>query len=390
MSSGDEFQQLVDREFDELVQEVQREAEEEEAAAFVRPFYHRRTIWRDHVGAHHRLVEDYFGDNPRYPAEIFRRRFRMSQRQLAYAGPADMFDEYLRLGETTALTALRRFCNCIQTIFGPEYLRKPNADECQRLIDMHGRVHNFPGMMSSIDCMHWEWRNCPVAWKGQFTSGFKGRHPTMILEAVADYRLRIWHAYFGVAGSNNDINVLDSSYLFNDECRGEGPTVRFMANGTQYNMAYYLADGIYPRWPVFVKTIRQPVGPKQSYFAAKQESARKDVERAFGVLQSRWGILRCPVRQWHENDVASIMYACIILHNMIIEDEGYSAENWAPEEGASTSHGVATAPLQMGVPRSDAYLIQRFADMRRETSHTTLQADMVEEVWNRRGGGRRA
>ena len=146
-----------------------------------------------------------------------------------------------------------------------------------------------------------------------------------------------------------------------------------MANGTQYNRAYYLADGIYPRWPVFVKTIRQPVGPKQSYFAAKQESARKDVERAFGVLQSRWAILRCPVRQWHENDVASIMY-----------------ENWAPEEGASTSHGVATSPLQMGVPRSDAYLIQRFADMRRETSHTTLQADMVEEVWNRRGGGRRA
>ncbi|XP_047965349.1 uncharacterized protein LOC125209811 [Salvia hispanica] len=405
MSSGDEFQQLVDREFDELVQEVQREAEEEEAAAaFVRPFYHRRTIWRDHVGAHQRLVEDYFGDNPRYPAEIFRRRFRMSQRlfihiantlaqryrQFAYAGPADMFDEYLQLGETTALTALRQFCNCIQTIFGPEYLRKPNADECQRLIDMHGRVHNFPGMMGSIDCMHWEWRNCPVAWKEQFTSGFKGRHPTMILEVVADYRLRIWHAYFGVAGSNNDINVLDSSHLFNDECRGEGPTVRFMANGTQYNRAYYLADGIYPRWPVFVKTIRQPVGPKQSYFAAKQESARKDVERAFGVLQSRWGILRCPIRQWHENDVASIMYACIILHNMIIEDEGYSAENWAPEEGASTSHGVATAPLQMGVPRSDAYLIQRFANMRRETSHTTLQADMVEEVWNRRGGGRRA
>ncbi|XP_047942626.1 uncharacterized protein LOC125189387 [Salvia hispanica] len=157
MSSDDEFQQLVDGEFDELVQEVQREAEEEEAAAvavaaFVRPFYHRQTNWRDHVGAHQRLIEDYFGDNPRYPAEIFRRRFRMSQRlfihiattlaqqyrcftlrndasgrpglstyqkctaairQLAYAGPVDMFDEYLQLGETTALTALRQFCNCI-------------------------------------------------------------------------------------------------------------------------------------------------------------------------------------------------------------------------------------------------------------------------------------
>ena len=60
MSFDDEFQQLVDREFDELVQEVQREAdEEEEAAAFVRPFYHRQTIHRDHVGVDQRLMEDY-------------------------------------------------------------------------------------------------------------------------------------------------------------------------------------------------------------------------------------------------------------------------------------------------------------------------------------------
>ena len=187
--------------------------------------------------------------------------------------------------------------------------------------------------------------------------------------------------------SNNDINVLQSSHLFNDESRGEGPQISFVANGTQYNRAYYLADGIYPRWPVFVKTIRQPVGPKQTYFAKKQEGARKDVERAFGVLQSRWAILRCPVRQWHEDDVADIMTACIILHNMIIEDEGFSAERWAPEDGASTSHGIATPPLQMGVPRSNEYLIQRFTNMQSEISHSTLLADLVEEVWNRRGGG---
>ncbi|XP_042067498.1 uncharacterized protein LOC121810843 [Salvia splendens] len=147
------------------------------------------------------------------------------------------------MGETTALETLRQFCGGIKDIFGSEYLWKPNVDECQILIDMHVSVHHFPGMWGSIECMHWEWKNCPVAWKGQFTSGFKGRHPTMILEAVAVYRLRIWHAYFGVAGLNNDINVLQSSHLFNDECQGEGPKVRFVANGTLYNMAYYLALG---------------------------------------------------------------------------------------------------------------------------------------------------
>ncbi|XP_042017822.1 uncharacterized protein LOC121765681 [Salvia splendens] len=143
-----------------------------------------------------------------------------------------MFDEYLHMGETTALQMLRQFCKGVKDIFKGEFLRKPTADDCQSLIDMHETVHHFSGMLGSIDCMHWERRNCPVAWKGQFTSGFKGRHPTMILEAIADYRLRICHAYFRVAGSNNDINVLRSSHLFNDESQGEGPQVRFMANGT--------------------------------------------------------------------------------------------------------------------------------------------------------------
>jgi hypothetical protein len=55
-------------------------------------------------------------------------------------------------------------------------------------------------------------------------------------------------------------------------------------------MGYYLADDIYPDWATFVKTIQEPQGNKKKYFATAQES-RKDVERAFGVLQSRFAIV---------------------------------------------------------------------------------------------------
>uniref|UniRef100_A0A452Z6J0 Uncharacterized protein n=1 Tax=Aegilops tauschii subsp. strangulata TaxID=200361 RepID=A0A452Z6J0_AEGTS len=50
-------------------------------------------------------------------------------------------------------------------------------------------------------------------------------------------------------------------------------------------MGYYLANGIYPRWATFVKTISEPRGNKQSHFLTMKEEARKDVERAFSVLQ---------------------------------------------------------------------------------------------------------
>jgi hypothetical protein len=87
-------------------------------------------------------------------------------------------------------------------------------------------------------------------------------------------------------------------------------------------MRYYLGDGIYPNWSTFVKKIPRPLGAKRKYFANKQESARKDVERVFGVLQSCFAIVRGPVRYWDEEMLANIMKACIIMHNMIIEDEG--------------------------------------------------------------------
>ena len=53
-------------------------------------------------------------------------------------------------------------------------------------------------------------------------------------------------------------------------------------------MGYYLADGIYPKWSTIVQTIHQPMSRKKYYFVTQQETCRKDVERAFGVLQSRF------------------------------------------------------------------------------------------------------
>jgi hypothetical protein len=124
-----------------------------------------------------------------------------------------------------------------------------------------------------------------------FTRGDKGV-PTMILEAVASHDLRIWHAFFGTAGSQNDINVLNKSPLFIQAIKGEAPTVHYNVNGTQYDIGYYLADKIYPEWAVFVKTVTAPQSAQDKLFALMQERARKDVEGAFGVLQSHFDIVR--------------------------------------------------------------------------------------------------
>lgn len=64
-------------------------------------------------------------------------------------------------------------------------------------------------------------------------------------------RLWIWHAHFSVVGSKNDIDVLDTSHLFIDQCNGNGSTIEFTANGRWHHMGYDLADDIHSRWLFF-------------------------------------------------------------------------------------------------------------------------------------------
>uniref|UniRef100_A0A0A8YSQ4 DDE Tnp4 domain-containing protein n=1 Tax=Arundo donax TaxID=35708 RepID=A0A0A8YSQ4_ARUDO len=97
-----------------------------------------------------------------------------------------------------------------------------------------------------------------------------------------------------MAGSNNDIHVLNQSPLFIDALKGGAPQVQFSINGRQYSPGYYLADGIYPEWATFVKTILAPQIEKHKLFAMAQEGCRKDVERAFGVLRSHFNIVHRP------------------------------------------------------------------------------------------------
>jgi hypothetical protein len=52
-----------------------------------------------------------------------------------------------------------------------------------------------------------------------------------------------------------------------------------------------------------------------------QAAIRKDVEHAFGVLQARFAIVRGPAHFWDKETLREIMNACIIMHNMIVEDE---------------------------------------------------------------------
>ncbi|XP_033143429.1 uncharacterized protein LOC103841100 [Brassica rapa] len=233
-SSSDE----VDEVLEEMVDQVVDNYIDSVIHAHPNKARRRAYIERDREQGHNQLWNDYFNDNPTYPPEMFRRRFRMNKplflriverisnevpyfqqrrsacgrnglsplqkctaaiRMLAYGQSGDTYDEYLRLGDSTARLCLANFTDAIIQLFGEEYLRSSTAEDLQRLLDV-GDVRGFPEMIGSIDCMHWEWKNCPTAWKGTL----------------------------------NDINVLDRSPVFYDILHGRAPKVKFKVNNHTY------------------------------------------------------------------------------------------------------------------------------------------------------------
>ncbi|XP_033138173.1 uncharacterized protein LOC103844705 [Brassica rapa] len=368
-SSSDDVDERLDDIIDEIVEDTYNDIVEPQ------PNNRRRRAYveRYREGGHNRLWNDYFSVDATYSAQ-FRRRFRMNKdlftrivyelsenipffqhrqdatgrfghtplqkctaaiRQLAYGSAADAVDEYLRIGESTALLCLHKFTDGIIRLFGQEYLRRPSPADLQRLLDI-GETRGFPGMVGSIDC------------------------------------------------TLNDLNVLDRSPVFDDILEGRAPRVKYVVNGHRYKLAYYLTDGIYPKWSTFIQSITLPQTPKQELFAKVQEATRKDVERAFGVLQARFAIVKNPALSMNKAKIGKIMRACIILHNMIVENERDGYIRYDISEFAE-GNVTRSSEVETERPTNLNNMFPNRNDLRDRQIHERLKNDLIENIWNKFG-----
>jgi Plant transposon protein len=207
-----------------------------------------------------------------------------------------------------------------------EYLRLPTPVDLKATIDLHKRVHGVDGMMGSIDCTHTYWKNCPIGWQGSFKNG-KNKLPSIVLEAACDYNLFFWHVAYGYAGVMGDVTIFHQSPMFDrmldgtlEDVERNAGVVPFQIQNESFDATFLLADGAYPRYSRFVKGIKQPISNRDRDYTAWQEAARKDIERAFGMLKGTWQYTARPILTMNLDRLALRITCCLVLHNMLVSD----------------------------------------------------------------------
>ncbi|XP_021813357.1 uncharacterized protein LOC110756258 [Prunus avium] len=178
-----ERQEREDEEIWRKRAEEDREADEEEEEMVVavcmlnesRQHHRRRApnVDRHRQSQGKNLLEDYFIPNSLYHVSKFRERYRMQPhlfqkimhdicnydtyfiqkydavgvlgllpekkltaalRILAYGATAEQVDEIARMGKSTILECLVRFCDAVENLYTREYLLKPTPRDLQRLL----------------------------------------------------------------------------------------------------------------------------------------------------------------------------------------------------------------------------------------------------------------
>ncbi|XP_020157755.1 uncharacterized protein [Aegilops tauschii subsp. strangulata] len=155
----------------------------------------------------------------------------------------------------------------------------------------------------------------------------------------------------------------------------KAPPCYYTVNGNEYNTGYYLVDDIYPPWATFVNTISSPVGQKKYHFAQRQEAARKDVERTFGVLEKRFAVVHGPAKYWDPKALWKVMTYCVVMHNMIVEDEG-------EDVAADLEFENMGDPIELTDqnPAKFEECVQMHQQIRHRGTHEQLKKDLIKHL----------
>ena len=259
------------------------------------------------------------------------------------------------VGVSTVCVITHEVCEAIVTVLGGTYIRVPQGNDIEKVVDGFISRWQFPQCAGAVDGTH-----IPILAPAENHTDYfnrKGFH-SIVMQALVDHQYQFMDIYIGWPGSVHDARILSNSSLF---AKGEAGTLlpdsKRLLNGCNVPL-FVLGDPAYPLLPWLMKGYANSgtLTVKQRSFNYRLSRARFVVENAFGRLKGRWRcLLKC-----NDTDISllsNVIAACCTLHNLCEVHGDAFDDDWAVDISShSNVNPSSTTPLAS--PGSDAHRIR--------------------------------
>jgi hypothetical protein len=235
---------------------------------------------------------------------------------------------------------------------GVGFQHEDDVIESERMFRQMG----LPGIVSSMDGVHCAWERAPYSKKWQFVG--KEGFATVGWNVHILANGKIIYIAPPQPGGTNDKTFLRHDQLIRSMRTNPMFTDRrwrvHCVNVNELQGCASLCDNGYHQWTVCMSGYKNPGLPGENAWACRMESVRKNVERVFGQLKVRFGVLKRPFYESGKcavDRIHMIFQTCAILHNMLqhehsLDTIGLNAADWM-ELGPDLQRARARLRLKM-------------------------------------------
>ncbi|XP_067214458.1 uncharacterized protein [Linepithema humile] len=228
---------------------------------------------------------------------------------------------YWRIGRSTSYKIITETCNVIWQRLQGTYLKPPSQKEWKNIEKGFYDRWNFPNCVGALDGKHIRVQ-CPPN-SGSAYYNYKGYY-SIVLLATCDANYAFTFVDIGDYGSLSDTSILSASAFGRALERNELdlPPPKVLPNSTLLVNHYFVGDEIFPLRLNLLRPYARKnlLGIAQKVFNYRLSRARRVIENAFGILVTRWRVLRTTLAL-HPNNVEIIISAVVCLHNFIMKKE---------------------------------------------------------------------
>ena len=186
----------------------------------------------------------------------------------------------------------------------PELVHMPTCQELEEMKASFYKVAGFPGVFAAVDGSHIPIIAPPGPEEPLFVNR-KNFH-SINIQAMCDANLVFLDVVAKWHGSHHDSFILAASHI-ND---------RFESG--EFGEGWILGDSGYPLKKWLMTPIENPTTAGEKLYSKEHRKTRCLIERAFGVLKSRWRILDHTGGRmcYRPERVSKIILTCCMLHNI--------------------------------------------------------------------------